>query len=216
MKLRKIVALGVFLAAAVPAGAAPPVPLVTLTQVAALSHPLAMATRPGDARLFIAEKGGRVRALDGATVTTVLEIAGEVGDVGQNQWEEIDYRPATSSGGENYGWNQMEGAHPYAGGTEPAGHVPPLYEYPRVGTNCSVTGGYVYRGTRIPALQGAYLFADFCTARLNALVTVGGLLTVPLDLGVSASLIASFGEDASGELYVLSTGGPIWRVDPAA
>jgi glucose/arabinose dehydrogenase len=78
-----------------------------------------------------------------------------IGDVGQSDWEEIDWASADSEGGENYGWASMEGTHPFRGGTEPANHVPPVHEYDRNGLGCSVTGGYVYRGDAIPDLQRA-------------------------------------------------------------
>src|SRR5262249_34364927 len=84
-----------------------------------------------------------------------------IGDVGQNQWEEVDFEPADSPGGLNYGWNVMEGTHPYKG-QAPAGVTltPPIFEYPH-DQGIAVTGGYVYRGTAIPELQGVYLFSDW-------------------------------------------------------
>jgi glucose/arabinose dehydrogenase len=137
-----------------------------------------------------------------------------IGDVGQNLWEEVDFRVAGSPGGENYGWNEMEGNHPYLTGTEPANHVRPIYEYPH-GADCSITGGYVYRGTAIPTLEGRYIFTDFCNSRLRALFGIAGLINVAIDLNVSASSVTSFGEDATGELYAMSFGGGVFRLDPA-
>ncbi|HVE90732.1 MAG TPA: PQQ-dependent sugar dehydrogenase [Actinomycetota bacterium] len=137
-----------------------------------------------------------------------------IGDVGQNLWEEIDYRPASSLGGENYGWRQMEGTHPYNGGTEPPNHVPPIHEYANDRGTCAVTGGYVYRGTRIPSLQGTYVYSDYCLGTLRGLRQVAGTKVSDADLGAAAPLVASFGEDGSGELYVLSLGGPVFRIDP--
>jgi glucose/arabinose dehydrogenase len=138
-----------------------------------------------------------------------------IGDVGQNLWEEIDHRPVASFGGENYGWNRMEGSHPYGTGTPPPNHVGPVYDYPHNGMDCSVTGGYVYRGARIPTLQGRYLFADFCGGRVKALVEIAGLISLPFDLNLAPGAISSFGEDALGELYVLSLNGGVYRLDPA-
>ena len=84
-----------------------------------------------------------------------------IGDVGQNQWEEINFQPADSTGGENYGWNVWEGNHIFAGGNAP-NHVKPIFEYTR-NLGCSVTGGYVYRGEAIPDLQAVYIFGDYCS-----------------------------------------------------
>jgi glucose/arabinose dehydrogenase len=137
-------------------------------------------------------------------------------DVGQNLWEEVDVQSVSSNGGENYGWNRMEGNHPYDGGTPPPNHTPPVYEYSHATGGCSVTGGYVYRGARIPSLAGAYVFGDYCLSRVVALRSVVGI-NVALDTGVAVDpySLASFGEDQSGELYVLSLAGGVFRIDPA-
>jgi glucose/arabinose dehydrogenase len=142
-------------------------------------------------------------------------LAGDlwIGDVGQNAWEEIDYQSVLSAGGENYGWNRMEGTHVYSG-TEPPDHVPPVYEYPHIANACSVTGGPVYRGTRIPALQGAYIFGDFCTGRIQSLRLVAGVPIVQDVLPTSVPALAGFGEDTSGEIYALSLSGTVWSLDP--
>ncbi|WNO72309.1 PQQ-dependent sugar dehydrogenase [Streptomyces sp. AM8-1-1] len=138
-----------------------------------------------------------------------------VGDVGQSEWEEIDWAPASSRGGENYGWSEMEGTHPFRGGTEPANHVPPVHEYGRNGLGCSVTGGFVYRGKAIPALKGQYLFSDYCDGTVRALQMKDGKVTGESDLGVSGGEVISFVQDGCGELYVLDIGGAIHRIDPA-
>ena len=135
------------------------------------------------------------------------------GDVGQNAWEEVDYAAASSDGGENYGWNRMEGTHRFSG-DPPANHHRPIYEYPNGGGTCSVTGGYVYRGSRIPGLRGVYVFADFCEGRLRGITQRDGARTGHAFLGPRTDQIASFGQDASGELYVLSRSGPVFRIDP--
>ena len=135
-----------------------------------------------------------------------------IGDVGQSLWEEIDFQPAGSSGGQNYGWNPMEGTRPYQGGTEPANHTPPVYEYSHA-QGCSVTGGYVYRGTKIPSLFGTYLFSDWCAGRIWSLAGAAGT-RIALDTGLVVPSIAAFGQDNSGELYALSLTGPVFRVDP--
>lgn len=137
-----------------------------------------------------------------------------VGDVGQNAWEEIDYQPASSNGGENYGWRNMEGTHSFGGRAPPEGHVPPIYEYAHGGENRAVTGGYVYQGSKIPALRGAYVFADYVAGRLRAFVLDEGLAKNHRFLGPRASQISSFAEDSSGELYVMSLDGGLYRIDP--
>ncbi|WP_399896685.1 PQQ-dependent sugar dehydrogenase [Streptomyces sp. BBFR51] len=138
-----------------------------------------------------------------------------IGDVGQSDWEEIDWAPASSKGGENYGWSQMEGTHPFRGGTEPANHVPPIHEYDRNGLGCSVTGGYVYRGDAIADLAGQYVYSDYCDGTLRSLEIENGEVTGERDLGVNGGEVVSFAQDADGELYVLAIGGTVSRLDPA-
>ncbi|WML84779.1 PQQ-dependent sugar dehydrogenase [Streptomyces sp. VNUA74] len=138
-----------------------------------------------------------------------------IGDVGQSEWEEIDWAPADSKGAENYGWSQMEGTHPFRGGTEPANHVPPVHEYDRTGLGCSVTGGYVYRGQAVADLVGQYVYSDYCDGTLRSLEIENGRVTAEHDLGVSGGEVVSFAQDGDGELYALAIGGTVWRVDPA-
>jgi glucose/arabinose dehydrogenase len=137
-----------------------------------------------------------------------------IGDVGQDAWEEIDFQSAGSGGGENYGWNRMEGNHPFEG-TEPSDAVRPVFELSHDDGNCSVTGGYVYRGTAIPGLEGAYVFGDFCDGRLIALAQRGGRVVGHRVLGPNVPNLASFGEDQQGELYALSLSGEVYRIAPA-
>ncbi|GHA08924.1 hypothetical protein GCM10010372_05400 [Streptomyces tauricus] len=138
-----------------------------------------------------------------------------IGDVGQSDWEEIDWAPADSDGGENYGWSQMEGNHPFRGGTEPANHVPPVHEYDRSGLGCSVTGGYVYRGDKIADLKGRYVFSDYCDGTIRTLQIENGEVTGVSDLGVTAGEVVSFVQGGDRELYVLASGGSVFRLDPA-
>ncbi|MGA5502839.1 PQQ-dependent sugar dehydrogenase [Streptomyces umbrinus] len=138
-----------------------------------------------------------------------------IADVGQNDWEEIDWAPAKSRGGENYGWSQMEGTHPFRGGTEPANHAPPVHEYDRTGLGCAVTGGYVYRGRAIPDLKGQYVFSDYCDGTLRTLRMKNGKVTGESDLGVNGGEVISFVQGGDGELYVLGIGGSVSRIDPA-
>jgi glucose/arabinose dehydrogenase len=139
-----------------------------------------------------------------------------IGDVGQDAWEEVDHEPAGSGGGLNYGWNLFEGTHAYQGDGSGVDVVPPVFEYPHEGSVCAVTGGYVYRGEDIPALEGAYVFADYCTGRLEALRLREGREPELVELGVTVESLASFGEDAAGELYVLSLSGSMYRLTTAA
>jgi glucose/arabinose dehydrogenase len=135
-----------------------------------------------------------------------------IGDVGQNMWEEVDRQPAGSGGGQNYGWNRLEGNHPYQG-SSPTNAVGPVYEYSHDTGGCAVTGGYVYRGGAIPALEGAYVFADFCLGRIMGLRLVGGRARVQA-LGPTISNLSSFGRDQQGELYALSLSGGVYRLEP--
>ena len=140
-----------------------------------------------------------------------------IGDVGQDAFEEIDLLPAADGGGNgaNLGWNEMEGAHPYEGGSNPEGAVLPAFEYDRSEGACSVTGGVVYRGEAIPELTGAYLFTDYCAGQIRGLRASGGQVTEEHTFDAEGSDLVSFGEDAAGEVYVLSLDGTIYRVDAA-
>jgi glucose/arabinose dehydrogenase len=121
-----------------------------------------------------------------------------LGDVGEDDWEEINL---IVSGG-NYGWNIREGAHCFGGGTDcpTAGLIDPVAEYGHDAGRCSVTGGYVYRGSAIPALFGSYVFGDFCTGEIWSMSTGGG----PMQLIASSGLLlSSFGEGNDGEIYAV-------------
>jgi glucose/arabinose dehydrogenase len=136
-----------------------------------------------------------------------------IGDVGQDGYEEVDVQPAGSAGGRNYGWNIMEGFHPYKGGST-EGLIPPAAEYEHASGNCSVTGGYVYRGGAIPSLEGIYLFGDYCTGQTWVLRRFPDGWRAAEWFGMRIS-ISSFGEDESGELYVLDyRGGAAFRFEP--
>ena len=142
-----------------------------------------------------------------------------IGDVGQNEIEEVDRLPPDEIDGANLGWSGYEGSKPYldGDGRRPADPVMPVFEYSHDEGNCSITGGFVYRGKAIPALQGAYLFADYCAGALRA-IRVGddGTLDQELDLDVAVDHPVSFSEDAQGEPYVLSQDGNIVRLLPPA
>jgi glucose/arabinose dehydrogenase len=139
-----------------------------------------------------------------------------VADVGQNALEEINVVPA-GSGGLNYGWNVMEGNRCFrpAEGCGRTGLVVPVLEYGH-DEGCSVTGGYVYRGSRIPAIRGHYFYADYCRGWIRSFRHQGGQALDRREWAVGdVDNVLSFGEDAAGELYVLSTNGRVYRIDPA-
>lgn len=128
-----------------------------------------------------------------------------IADVGQNQWEEVSFQPANSSGGENYGWRVMEGTHCFQSDTcDQSGLVLPIFEYDH-SQGCSITGGYVYRGAQFPEMTGNYFVADYCMGTIWRLFPNGGewLSNIVLD---SDLIISSFGEGFSGELYALDYG----------
>jgi glucose/arabinose dehydrogenase len=138
-----------------------------------------------------------------------------IGDVGQGSWEEIDYQPAGSPGGENYGWDYYEGNHPYEG-TPPPGveFVFPVAEYPH-GPDVSVTGGYVYRGAALPAWNGVYLYGDYASGRVRGLVQLeDGNWQNEILFELNAQ-ITSFGEDETGELYLTDYNGRLLRFEIA-
>jgi glucose/arabinose dehydrogenase len=135
-----------------------------------------------------------------------------VADVGQGTWEEVTYLRAGAQQGRNLGWRCYEGTHPYTGCSPAGGHTGPVHEYAH-GPGCSITGGYVYRGTRIPALVGAYLFADYCDGQIRGFTTRAGRVNTLRALGHDPGGVVSFGEAADGELYVLTTSA-VWRIDP--
>jgi len=126
-----------------------------------------------------------------------------IGDVGQNAREEIDFQPAGSPGGQNYGWRVMEGTLCFnpSTGCDQNGKVLPIAEYSH-SSGCSVTGGYIYRGVLYPPMQGHYFYGDFCSGILFSLYndpTNGWTVTQIADTPYS---ITSFGEDEHGELYL--------------
>jgi glucose/arabinose dehydrogenase len=155
-----------------------------------------------------------------------------IGDVGQGNWEEINYLPFNEVSGKNFGWNQMEGKHNYNDAiiSESDYFIDPVFEYPNnanyikalIGWDqnnakgCSVTGGYVYRGQVIEEVFGLYFFGDYCT---------GKVWTIKIDSGNSSNYIewdfsnikedvniSSFAEDKSGELYILNHSGSIYKI----
>ena len=132
------------------------------------------------------------------------------GDVGQNQWEEIDL---IQKGG-NYGWNTLEGNHCFAprDDCDREGKIPPVLEYSLDGQPCSVIGGYVYRGASIPWLTGAYVYGDFCSGKVYGLRHANGQVVEHKELASTGLRIMSFAQDNDGELYLLSQSDGIHRL----
>ena len=137
-----------------------------------------------------------------------------IGDVGQNKWEEMDVADAATPG-LNYGWSVREGAHGFGlPRPRPANLVEPALEYGR-DDGCSVTGGYAYRGKAIPALAGTIFFSDYCRGWLRSFRWDGSRATETREWSVGTlGSVTSFGEDADGELYVLTHEGRIWKLAP--
>ncbi|HET6923397.1 MAG TPA: PQQ-dependent sugar dehydrogenase [Anaeromyxobacteraceae bacterium] len=145
-----------------------------------------------------------------------------IGDVGQDSWEEVDFLAAAGAGlappaGVNWGWNVMEGSRcSGAGSCDQTGLAPPVLEYDH-GQGCSITGGFVYRGVIMPDLAASrtYFYADYCGGWVRSAQVAGGVATNPLQPFSGLGNIYSFGEDGCGELYLLATGGAVWRLAPA-
>jgi cysteine-rich repeat protein len=153
-----------------------------------------------------------------------------IGDVGQNDFEEVDVQPAASRGGENYGWDIFEGEQCFEPAPLPecpdpsaAGLTPPVLVYDH-DEGCSITGGFVYRGCALPDLRGTYFYADFCSSFIRSFVFDGNEATdlrdrtndlTPPD-GSDIVAISSFGEDARGELYIVDYfDGEVFKLVPA-
>lgn len=133
-----------------------------------------------------------------------------MGDVGQNLWEEVNFQPAGESG-LNYGWNITEGMHQYSGAPVPEGLTAPFAEYNH-NEGCSITGGYVYRGAEIPALQGVYFFGDYCSGIIWASYRDASGAWVTTQFMESGLTISSFGLDEAGEIYVMDHTGSVTKL----
>jgi glucose/arabinose dehydrogenase len=137
-----------------------------------------------------------------------------IADVGQNRWEEINYQPVDSPGGQNYGWNIMEGEECYGSGScDTDGLILPVFVYPIFSSSdCSITGGHVYRGEAIPALDGIYIYGDFCSGSIWGLLQQGDGWSSGL-LASTDFRISAFGEGENGEVYVADMiGGSIYQI----
>lgn len=148
-----------------------------------------------------------------------------IADVGQKLWEEVDFQPASSPGGENYGWDYWEANECYEGPcNNPSILVFPVFAYSHDGGHCSVTGGFTYRGQLNPGMQGIYFFADFCSGNIWGLQKSDQIWESHSFTENAGSEISSFGEDETGEIYLVQradeTGelgtGAIYRINVAA
>ncbi len=137
-----------------------------------------------------------------------------IGDVGQYILEEIDFLRQAKPGGGNFGWNRLEGTRRFSG-SRPKGAIDPIEQYNHNNNRCAVIGGNVYRGYAIPALQGAYLYSDFCEGRVHALVQKRGEVAHQRAGLAELKHTVSFGEDADGELYLLSLTKGVFKIVPA-
>jgi len=137
-----------------------------------------------------------------------------IGDVGQGNWEEIDYRPAASTGTlANYGWRTFEGRARFSNtALGPGQLVAPVFVYSHADNNCSVTGGYVYRGRAVTAAVGRYFFGDYCSGFVWSLRIENGQATDVRREPFRVGSLTSFGEDASGELYMATGEGRIYKL----
>ena len=160
-----------------------------------------------------------------------------MGDVGQNNWEEINYQESNQKG-INYGWNIMEGKHCFNPevSCDSLLYEHPIYEYPNnanyiktlIGLKqanrdgCSVTGGYVYRGDKMPEMYGRYIFGDYCTGKVWSFSNINGLIQnfkdhtadITKSMGEKSFYLSSFGEDYNGELFLINYNGSLYRIIP--
>jgi glucose/arabinose dehydrogenase len=138
-----------------------------------------------------------------------------IADVGQNAWEEVDYVPHGTRTISNFGWNRFEGRHAYDSSTALLGrgvYRAPIVEYPHA-QGCSVTGGYVYRGKKVPSAVGRYFYGDYCSGTVWSLKVVRGKATGVRREPFTVRGLSSFGEGSDGELYLMSLdSGDLYRL----
>ena len=135
-----------------------------------------------------------------------------IGDVGQGEFEEVNFTPKGSSAPRNYGWKITEGKSCYEASTcNKTGLEMPVFDYNHDQGDVSITGGYVYRGTASPKIAGKYIYADFSSGRIWSLTKSGSSFVNALEIDTGDN-ISSFGEGADGELYVIALGGKVSRL----
>jgi len=137
-----------------------------------------------------------------------------IGDVGQNEYEEIDFVRRGRGRGANFGWDAFEGNHSYEGGSAP-GHIRPVIEHSHGGDGfCSITGGYVLRHRSYRNLRGVYVYGDFCESAVRGARLRPGRARARRRMGVDVPSLSSFGEDARGRVYATSLSGAVYRLVP--
>ncbi len=139
-----------------------------------------------------------------------------IGDVGQDRFEEVDY-VADPRPGMNFGWSAFEANAPFNTDEQAPGAIPPVLSYGRA-EGCSVTGGYVVRDPRLPALRGRYIYGDYCAGQLRDFLPParpGQKASEDRALGLEVPQLTSFGEDSRGRIYATSQAGPVYRIDPS-
>lgn len=135
-----------------------------------------------------------------------------IADVGQGEWEEIDHVGLGRLNGANFGWDLFEGSHVFEGnGSEPAHYIAPVHELSHNDGNCAITGGYVVHDKSVPALDGRYVYSDFCGGDLRSL-NPSNPAGSDGDTGIDVDQPSSFGVDSSGHVYVTSLAGPVYRI----
>jgi glucose/arabinose dehydrogenase len=134
-----------------------------------------------------------------------------IGDVGQDEWEEIDRAGRAALAGANFGWDIFEGDHQFEGGGAPPNYRPPVFEYSSSGGNCAVTGGYVVRDRSLRALNGRYVFADFCGGDIRSFDPANPGPSES-STGLKVDALSSFGEGRGGRIYVASLNGAVFRI----
>lgn len=153
-------------------------------------------------------------------MATAQEPRIAIADVGQNEFEELDYTTVAAANGANFGWDALEGFHTYedenSGTPDPGGTVKPIFAYShaRGGGSCSIIGGYVVRDPRLRSLRGRYVYADLCEGQLRSLVPHLKRASGDRKLGLHVESPSSFGEDDQHRLYVASIEGPVYRLVP--
>ncbi|PZS24340.1 MAG: hypothetical protein DLM61_22440 [Pseudonocardiales bacterium] len=135
-----------------------------------------------------------------------------IGDVGQNQIEEVDFARRGRARGVNYGWRVFEGRRPNFPDERASGAVAPVLTYTLDGGNCSITGGVIVRDRALPSLVGRYVYGDYCVGKLRTARLGAGSATGDRSLGLAVSQLSSFGEDARGHVYATSLDGPVYRL----
>ncbi len=150
--------------------------------------------------------------------TTAAQPRIAIGDVGQNRFEELDYTTLAGASGANFGWDALEGYHPYeeenSGTPDPGGTTKPImaYSHDRDGGSCTIIGGYVVGPGGPPSLRGRYLYADYCSGIVRSLVPHLRRAGADRKTGLTVSSPTSFGEDDLGRIYVASQEGPVYRL----